>query len=1035
MLHSAFCVLHGNTETNVALTDKEKCDMKECVYDSGGYFVINGSEKVLIAQERMASNHVYIFSGQKRGQYQAEIRSMNEKSSRVNSPMYVKLVSAKKGNMVAGKVLRATIPYIKKEIPIIIIFRALGFIRDGDILQHIVYDFSDRALIELLQPSLEEAFVIHDQMIALDYIGKRGTTVGVSKEKRIQYAQQILQKEFLPHVGVKESDTTKKAFFFGYMVNKLLQTILGRRDFDDRDHYGNKRMDLSGPLLHGLFRQSFAKVAKECRLYLEKKISEGSDVNVSLAVDANIITRDLRYALATGNWGANRRAQVKTGVSQVLHRLTFMSTLSHLRRLSTSIARDGKIAKPRQLHNTHWGYVCPAETPEGHACGLVKNLALMTYITVGSSSQVILDFLEEWAMENLEEISPSVIPQATKIFVNGQWVGIHRNPDELVSTLRTLRRNVNLPIEVSVVWDMRDRELRLYSDAGRCCRPLFIVENQKLKIKRSHVNRLVSKELDENGERYSWTHLVSEGLVEFIDTNEEETSMIAMHVEDLAADYSFTYTHCEIHPSMILSVCASIIPFPDHNQSPRNTYQSAMGKQAMGIYISNFQVRLDTFCHVLWYPQKPLVGTNSMEYLHFSQLPAGINACVAIACYSGYNQEDSVIMNASAIDRGLFRSVFYRTYRDEESKPNIHGHGERFEKPTRATTIGLRGHSSYDKVDDDGLPAPGTRVYGDDIIIGKTSPLEIMDETGESGALKLATKQTRRDSSTALRASENGIIDATLLTTDESGQKFAKVRVRSVRTPQIGDKFASRHGQKGTCGITYRQEDMPWTVEGLVPDIIVNPHAIPSRMTIGHLIECLLGKVSACVGQLGIATPFTDVTVENISELLHACGYQHRGWEVMYNGHTGKRLEAQIFFGPTFYQRLKHMVDDKIHSRARGPLQVLVRQPVEGRSRDGGLRFGEMERDCMISHGASAFMREKLFVVSDKYRVHVCDLCGLIAVANLKKNSYECRGCKNSTRISQVFIPYACKLLFQELMAMMIAPRMLTEASRNIGAW
>ena len=409
-----------------------------------------------------------------------------------------------------------------------------------------------------------------------------------------------------------------------------------------------------------------------------------------------------------------------------------------------------------------------------------------------------------------------------------------------------------------------------------------------------------------------------------------------------------------------------------------------------------------------------------MEYLHFSELPAGINAIVAIACYSGYNQEDSVIMNQSSIDRGFFRSVFYRTYRDEESKPSLTSK-EEFGKPNRATTLGMRPHSSYDKIEDDGLVAPGARVSGDDVIIGKTAPLAIQDETGDTGQLALMSKQTKRDASTTLRASETGIIDTVVLTTDESGAKFAKVRVRSIRTPQIGDKFASRHGQKGTVGITYRQEDMPFTVEGLAPDIIVNPHAIPSRMTIGHLIgrihapkdtrtrlspafahcshpfvcvcstsECLLGKVSSCIGVLGIATPFTDVTVENISETLHLCGYQQRGWEVMYNGHTGRKLEAQIFFGPTFYQRLKHMVDDKIHSRARGPLQVLVRQPVEGRSRDGGLRFGEMERDCMISHGAAQFMREKLFQVSDRYRVHVCDLCGLIAIANLQKNSFEC---------------------------------------------
>ncbi|CAG8701706.1 25133_t:CDS:10, partial [Dentiscutata erythropus] len=1021
MLKSTYCVLHG-------LDDEHLYALNECPYDQGGYFIINGSEKVLIAQERMATNTVYVFAKSPPSPYSytAEIRSAMEKGSKLASSLTVKMLAktAEKGS--TGQFIQATMPYIKKDVPVVIAFRALGAVSDQDFLQYVCYDPNDNQMMEALKPCIEEAFAVQSTEVAADWIGRRGTTTGATRDKRIKYAKEILQKELLPHVSTEYGCEKRKAFFLGYMVHRLLLAALGRRELDDRDHYGKKRMDLAGPLLASLFRMLFKKLTKDISIYLRKCIDTSREFNLHLAIKAQTITNGLKYSLATGNWGDQKKAmQSRAGVSQVLNRYTFASTLSHLRRCNTPMGRDGKIAKPRQLHNTHWGMVCPAETPEGQACGLVKNLSLMSYISVGSSSKPIVDFLEEYGMINLnQQFDPANIRDNTKVFVNGKWAGISTAPEQLANTLRGLRRSVDVSPEVSVVRDIREKELRIYTDAGRVCRPLFIVEEQCLVISKELINNLDVNKLkgrtsgqadddeypDEDnrhvdGEEiqgetaqeqsqkrrqdrqvYVWHDLISNGAIEYIDAEEEETVMICMTPEDLAASRHFyqtgiartskthekdvaarvksesnlsihTWTHCEIHPSMILGICASIIPFPDHNQSPRNTYQSAMGKQAMGIYVTNYQLRMDTLANILYYPQKPLVTTRAMEFLRFRELPAGQNAIVAILCYSGYNQEDSVIMNQSSIDRGLFRSIFYRSYMDQEKKVDSHTH---------------------------------------------------------------------RDASTPMRSTENGIVDQVMVTTNAEGMKFVKVRVRSTRIPQMGDKFASRHGQKGTIGITYRQEDMPFTSERITPDLIINPHAIPSRMTIGHLVECLLGKVSTLTGQEGDATPFTDVTVEAISHSLRQNGYHSRGFEVMYNGHTGRKLAAQVFLGPTYYQRLKHMVDDKIHSRARGPVQILTRQPVEGRSRDGGLRFGEMERDCMISHGVAMFLKERLFDASDAYRIHCCDICGLMAIANLKKNTFECKACKNTTQISQIHIPYACKLLFQELMAMNISPRLFT---------
>jgi DNA-directed RNA polymerase II subunit RPB2 len=1046
MLRSNFCLL------SLCKTDKEFNDVGECHVDQGGYFVVNGSEKVLLAQERMSANHVFVFTKVMPSKFShvAEVRSVADVSNRPATQFAVKLVSrgGSRGGDLTGQPIVCTLPQIKQDIPVVILFRALGFANDNEVMSHICYDPDDEEMMTMLTPSIEEAQVIQDQLVALDFIAKRGNTVAVTRDKRIKYARDLLQLELLPHISTEPDSELKKGYFIGYMISRMLSVAAGRHTEDDRDHYGNKRLDLAGPLLAGLFRQLLRKLMKDVRANLRRIVNAGKDVeeilstHLTASIKSSIITNGLKYALATGNWNATSGAATKTGVSQVLSRLTFASALSHLRRLNSPIGREGKLAKPRQLHNTHWGMICPAETPEGQACGLVKNLALMASVSVGSQAQPVSMFLEEWSMRSLMEITTAQVAKASKVFVNGAWVGIHYDAADLANTLRDLRRRGDITDEVSIVMDHQFKELRIYTDAGRICRPLFIVNNRRtgeggwqkpeLAFTKEHVASLDNDDLEDDEEGVTFATLVQLGVIEYVDCEEEETIMIAMLIEDLKRpNHSALYTHCEIHPAMILGVCGSIIPFPDHNQSPRNTYQSAMGKQAMGVYITNFSLRMDTQAHVLYYPQKPLVTTRAMEHLKFRALPSGINAIVAIACYSGYNQEDSVIMSQSAIDRGLFRSAYYRATTDEEKRP-LAGVAEQFEIPQRAECTSMK-PGSYHKLDDDGIVAEATRIAGSDILVGKTAPLEALPDDAEGGtgagagqqALSLLVgSKTKKDLSQAAKTTESGVVDKVMVAANEEGARFVKIRLRSIRKPQVGDKFSSRHGQKGTVGMAYRQEDLPFTVDGIVPDIIVNPHAIPSRMTIGQLIECLLGKVSAIGGTEGDATPFAKITVADIGRQLLAAGYQSHGWEQMMNGHTGRPLEAQVFIGPTYYQRLKHMVDDKIHSRANGPVTMLTRQPLEGRARGGGLRFGEMERDCMISHGAAQFMKERLMDQSDAYRVHVCDICGLLAIADLSKNVFECRSCNNRTAISQVYIPYACKLLFQELMAMACAPRM-----------
>jgi len=962
---------------------------KECLKEPGGYFIVGGTEKVLIPQEKMNNNKVYIF--EKKGSkiiYEAELRSVEENESKSTSTLKIFII--KTGD--TDFKIKTQLPFMKNEIPAFLIFKFFNINFDD-----YIDDYGKNIIQDLIYLSKQDAKFIEDEWDDINtYFIKK---MNIQLKENIS-VENIFEKYFLPHM----KNIQNKLKMYAHCINQITLCFAGLRNQDDRDHFKNKRIDLAGDLLQALFRQLYKKMHRDIQTSSQKMYEHGRQISPSFLLKSKILTNGIKYALATGNWGAGTTG-MRTGVSQVLNRFSYMSTLSHMRRINSPIGKEGKLTTPRHLHGSHCNRICPSETPEGQACGLVKNMAITNIVSVATSSIPILKTIDLLDFIKLEEIT-NIKEKTTKIFVNGYWYGNTNSPKQLQKELKKMKLSLNFSPDVGIAHDEINNEIRINTDNGRCCRPVLVVENNKI---------LAEKYID-NEDKLVWGILLSKGYIEILDSDEEENALIAWSKEDLEnRKYECNFTHCEMHPSMILGVVASFIPYPEHNQAPRVVYQCAQGKQAMGLFSTNYQHRFDSFGHILWYPQKPIVKTKGGDILGYDDMPSGINTIVAIACYGGYNQEDSIIMNQSAIDRGLFRSYFYRVYKDE-TKQHGSSSKETFEIPNSKECIGLN-YANYKNLDTDGLSVPGTYVDNEDIIIGKTVSSQTQVEKGFF----------KKDCSTSLRHNENGCVESVLITNGDQGLNLTKTKVRSMRVPEIGDKFSSRAAQKGTIGLTLGHEDMPYTQSGIVPDIIMNPHAIPSRMTIGQLIESIAGKVGACKGKRMDATAFDHLGVDEISQELKECGYESQGTEVMYCGMTGLPLTAKIFIGPTYYQRLKHMTADKIHSRSRGPIQILTRQPVEGRAKEGGLRFGEMERDVMISHGASAFLKERLMDQSDAYTTSVCKNCGFMSFNDSEKNILYCSRCKTSGNVYEITIPYACKLLFQELMSINISPKILID--------
>ncbi|HKM13766.1 MAG TPA: DNA-directed RNA polymerase subunit B [Candidatus Methanomethylophilaceae archaeon] len=1028
------------------LTDEEYHQLlithKEDPEEPGGYFIIGGTERALITLEDLAPNRVMVEFNQRYGN---PVESAKVFSQR-DGYRALTLVEKKKDGM-----LMVSVPVASSAIPLVALMKALGMESDQEIFETI---FSDESMTNSIYANIEASLDkktyapngYHSTEDAIMYL-ERNFAAGQAKEYRTKKVESILDHSLLPHLGDTSEDRMKKAIYLGRIARSVLELSLGKRKEDDKDHYANKRLKLSGDLMEDLFRTSFSSLMKDLKYQLERNWGrKKNELNISSSIRPDLLTHKLLHALATGNWVGGR-----AGVSQLLDRTSNLSAVSHLRRITSSLTRSQPHFEARDLHPTQWGRLCPAETPEGQNCGLVKNAALIIDVSEGFPDQDVRLTLRDLGIGSVKE-------SGTRVFVNGDLAGTHNAPADLVYHVRDRRRSGLLSNEINIRYDEEMDEIIINCDEGRLRRPLLVLKDGRTVITRKHIEKIREGKIN-------WNELFREGIVEWVDAEEEEDLLVLVDAFDMpercehcnhtvsvmdvdwmnsgtnateevlkctwcngefsaATKITKEHTHMELDPMVILGVSAGVIPYPEHNSAPRITMGAAMAKQALGIPAANYRIRPDTRGHLMHYPQAPMVQTETMKFIGYNHRPAGQNFCIAVLSYHGYNIEDALVMNKSSIQRGLGRSTFLRSYRSEERRyPG--GQEDHFEIPS-ADIMGARTDLSYASLSEDGLIYPEADITGSDVLVGKTSPPRFLEEETD-----FLTPQKRRETSVTVRPGETGFIDSVMITESENGSRLVRVKVRDQRIPELGDKFCSRFGQKGVIGKLVDQCDMPFTCQGVTPDLVVNPHGIPSRMTIGHVLEMIAGKVGAMEGRLVDGTAFSGEKEESIRDGLIRNGFKNDGKEIMYDGTTGRMIQMDVYTGVIYYEKLHHMVSGKLHVRSRGPVQILTRQPTEGRSRQGGLRFGEMERDCLIGHGAAMVIKDRLLDQSDGTQQYICGnpKCGHVAIMN-KFGSLYCPVCKNTANIHLVQTSYAFKLLMDELLSLGVAMRLQLEDLR-----
>ncbi|CAI2734202.1 unnamed protein product [Schistosoma spindalis] len=1009
MLKSSICVLNGKSPS-------ELMRLKECPLDPGGYFIIGGTEKVVLMQEQTSKNRLIIEEDSKRGL----VCSVTSSSAQTKS----------KTNIVTkdDKFYLSHNSFIV-DVPIAILFKAMNITSDQELLQLIGTEESVWAnFVPSLKLCLE--YNIHTCLDACNWLHSRlrqpryRTAFGAGRTLRtaaniletdiIIEIQRFLRDIIITHIEMEKLNFAPRAFFLGQMVRYLILANEKRIPPDDRDFYGNKRIELAGSLLALLFEDVFKTFNEDLWLTVSKIDTKRrcTPFDISRHIKTWMITEQLNRAISSGNWIIKRFRMMRHGVTQVVSRLSYVAALGHMTRMTSQFEKTRKVSGPRSIHASQWGLICPSDTPEGEACGLVKNVALMCHVTVEVDDAHLIELISNYYTFPLYQMRYA--KNEYVIYVNGKPIGFTQHPGKLCVLIRGLRRSGRIHGFVSVYIKQAHQCVHVVSDGGRFCRPYIILCNGRPLVTESVLQDLRHNVLN-------WDDLLKKGLVEYLDVNELNDCLVAMD-ESCLTDGNH-YTHMEIDPATILGVVAGLIPYPDHNQSPRNTYQCAMGKQAIGTVALNQQIRFDTLQCQMVYPQKPLVQSKTIQMMHFDELPAGQNAVVAIMSYSGYDVEDALVINQASIDRGFARACVYRRS-GVHLKMHENAVYDRLMGPSieRETGFLRRGDEVLQA---DGVAYIGACVNDRQILINKEMPVvssnAVLDNAG-SLSLNVNTPENATEFKRCpvdYKGIEPSYVEKVLFSTSEGNQAVVKILLRQTRRPEVGDKFSSRHGQKGVVGLIVRQEDLPFSTNGLTPDIIMNPHGFPSRMTVGKLLEVLGSKAGAIEGKIRDGSAFSGDPAEVLSQVLIDHGYHYLGKEILYSGVTGAPLEAFIYFGPVYYQRLKHMVMDKVHARSRGPVTALTRQPTEGRSREGGLRVGEMERDCFIAYGTSQLLLERLLLSSDAYDACVCEKCGLLATS-----PNWCQYCRSSRQVVTVRMPYACKLLFQELMCMRILPRL-----------